>query len=394
MAVAWGAAAVDATEGHVLSMSPDAGPAPFALGMGILAAALALPGIQCAHAETAPERGLVAYKHLDYEDSQPGWDRIDVEAHAVRMLLPVAGKWLLDGSVTRDVVSGASPSFHTSRLRAGAIEEERDGWDLQVTRYFARGTLAVGITDSGESDYTSRGYAVTGSISSESRNTTLNLGLATTRDRIDAPWIGVRHEPKNADEWLLGVTQILTAVDIVQLSYTRYDGDGYYSDPYKFRDHRPDAREQDTVMVRWNHHCLDAGGTVQASYRFYSDSFDVSAHTIALEYVQPLPDGWTITPIVRLYAQSAADFYLDPRYPGVPTIRPRDEIQSQDQRLSSFAALTYGLKIGKQLGPDWLVDLRYERYEQDSDWTPFGAGSPGIEPLHASWLQFGIEWSF
>ena len=130
MAVAWGAAAVDATEGHVLSMSPDAGPAPFALGMGILAAALALPGIQCAHAETAPERGLVAYKHLDYEDSQPGWDRIDVEAHAVRMLLPVAGKWLLDGSVTRDVVSGASPSFHTSRLRAGAIEEERDGWDL------------------------------------------------------------------------------------------------------------------------------------------------------------------------------------------------------------------------------------------------------------------------
>jgi hypothetical protein len=40
---------------------------------GLLAAALALPGIvPSAHAQTAPDQGFIQFKYLDYRDWQPG----------------------------------------------------------------------------------------------------------------------------------------------------------------------------------------------------------------------------------------------------------------------------------------------------------------------------------
>ena len=135
-------------------------------------------------------------------------------------------------------------------------------------------------------------------------------------------------------------------------------------------------------------------GTSQLSYRYYTDSFGIAAHTLELEYVQRLPHAWTLTPILRLYSQSAADFYVDPVNPPFPAIRPRDQLQSQDQRLSRFGALTYGLKLSKEITPEWRVDAQLERYEQRSDWYQTGSGSPGIEPFRATMMQFGVSYSF
>ena len=50
---------------------------PIRLG-GIVAAALALPGV--AAAEAAPERTMIGFKYLYYYDYQPGLDRITVNS--------------------------------------------------------------------------------------------------------------------------------------------------------------------------------------------------------------------------------------------------------------------------------------------------------------------------
>lgn len=364
------------------------------LGCSILLAALALPGVHSACAETAPERAQISYKYLDYQDLQPGWDRIGVRANAVSALIPIAGNWSLGATLTRDIVSGASPAFHSSRLLGADMDERRYGREASVTRYMQRASIVLGISDSQESDYISRGYSALATISTEDRNTTFSFGLGTNRDKIDAPQIGVRHESKDTDSAMAGVTQVLTPFDIVQLNITRSEGDGYYSDPYKYRDHRPDSRNQTAVLWRWNHHVRSLDGTSQLSYRYYTDSFGIAAHTLELEYVQRLPHTWTLTPILRLYSQSAADFYVDPVNPPFPAIRPRDQLQSQDQRLSQFGALTYGLKLSKEITPEWRVDAQLERYEQRSDWYQTGSGSPGIEPFRATMMQFGVSYSF
>lgn len=63
------------------------------LGQALLAAAMLLPGV--VHAETAPERGAISVKYLQYKEDQPGMDRIRVHAPAVSVLAPIAGEWSL-----------------------------------------------------------------------------------------------------------------------------------------------------------------------------------------------------------------------------------------------------------------------------------------------------------
>lgn len=365
-----------------------------AFGNSILAAALTLPAIQIAHAETAPERGMISYKHLDYRDSQPGWDRVGVKANSVMVMAPIAGIWSVEGVLTSDTVSGASPSYHSQQIGSGIMHDKRTSRDIRITRYFSRGSLTVGKSDSSESDYTSQVYSVTGSVSTEDKNTTYSFGLGVTDDKIKAPALNVNNEPKKSTDVMFGITQVLSMHDIAQLNISHAEGRGYYSDPYKFFDNRPNHKNQTVMLTRWNHHFQQSDGTGRFSYRYYTDSFGVRAHTLGAEYVQPLSHGWTVVPELRIHSQEAASFYVDPVNPPFPTIPagfiPGTTIMSQDQRLSGFGAITYGIKILNQLDKDWLLDIKYEHYEQQGKWNFQGKGSPRLDPLRARILQAGI----
>ena len=57
----------------------------------LIAAALALPGIlpSQAHAQTAPDEGVVALRYLDYRDWQPGARRMTVRNPSLYALVPI-----------------------------------------------------------------------------------------------------------------------------------------------------------------------------------------------------------------------------------------------------------------------------------------------------------------
>lgn len=365
------------------------------IGQALLAAAMLLPGL--AHAETAPERGALSVKYLDYKEDQPGLDRIRVHAPAVSVLVPVAGEWSIAASVTTDDVSGASPRYHTAVSGASRMSDLRKAGDVTVTRYLPHGTVSVGAAFSTEHDYRSRALSLQGTLDSEDKNTTWALGVGGSDDAIDPVNRIVTGEGRQTWNVLAGVTHVFTPVDIGQLTYTHGSGHGYYSDPYKLVDNRPRKRDQDTLLAQWNHRFVDANATSRLSYRYYRDSFGIGAHALAAEWVQSLADGWTITPALRLYSQRAADFYFDPVYDastGAPFppgyVFGGSAHTSADQRLSAFGAVTAGLKIAKQIGQDWSVDLKLERYEQRGSWRVFGSGSPGLAPLRATSLQVGV----
>ncbi|MYM68411.1 DUF3570 domain-containing protein [Pseudoduganella sp. FT55W] len=355
------------------------------LGSSLLAAALALP--LTVQAETPPERATISLKHLDYLDSQPDADRIRVKATALNVVAPVAGEWSLGATLVHDAISGASPAYHTAALTR--MRDSRRAADLEATRYFERASITAGASVSSESDYLSRSGMLQGSLSSDDQNTTWTAGLSVTNDDINSNNKVARNKSKHVSAALLSVTRVLGINDIVQLNLGRSLGTGYFSDPYKVFDQRPDSRRNTTLMARWNHHLPSVKGTVRLGYRYYRDSWDVRAHTLETEYVQPLPGGWTLTPAVRLYTQSAARFYVDadPESPFVPMPPAGAVHYSEDQRLSAFGAVTLGLKIAKQINADWQIDFKYERYDQRSGWRRFGAGSPGLPRFEArSWF--------
>jgi hypothetical protein len=274
------------------------------------------------------------------------------------------------------------------------MKDKRIGRELRLTRYFSGGSVSFGGNLSRESDYQSRAASVLTNLNSEDKNTTLHLGVGVTNDLINPSNQIVSNERKRIVDTLLGVTQVVTRHDIVQLNLTYAAGDGYYSDPYKLFDNRPRQKYQTAALARWNHHFAGLGSTARLSYRYYKDSYNVRAHTVSAEYLQPVGGSWTLTPAIRLHSQSAARFYTDPEMAGIPNF-PRNDTQpfSQDQRLSSFGARTIGLKLTRQLGPDWLVDFKYEQYQQQSGWSSFG-GSPGLEPFRARSFQVGVSCFF
>jgi len=371
---------------------------PQELAASLLAAALLLPGVQ-AHADEPPRNGSISLRYLDYADRQPGLDRIHAHSPSVSVTAPVAGDWSVEGTLTADDVSGASPRYHTAISGASHMEDERKAGDFAVTRYFRRGTLTAGAAYSTEHDYVSRALSLNGTLSSEDNNTTWAFGLAGSRDSINPVNNVVVDEHKRTVSVLAGVTRVLTPNDIAQLTLTRTNGSGYYNDPYKLFDNRPRSRRENTVLLRWNHYVDATGGTTRLGYRYYSDSFRIRAHTLSGEYVQPLANGWTIAPELRLYTQSAAWFYYDPVYdatlgapfpPGFSNGADPNRLSSPDQRLSGFGAVTVGLKVAREIGKLWTVDVKVEEYEQRGSWRLFHDGSPGLAPLRARVLQVGL----
>jgi hypothetical protein len=364
-------------------------------GQALLAAAMLLPGV--VHAETAPERGAISVKYLHYDESQPGMDRVQVNAPSIAVQAPLAGEWLVAASATSDHVSGASPRYHTAVSGASRMHDLRKAGDVSVTRYLPHGTVSVGAAYSTEHDYRSRALSLQGTVASDDKNTTFALGIGGADDSINPVNHIVENQGRQTLNLLAGVTRVFTPTDIGQATYTHSSGHGYYSDPYKLLDNRPRKRGQDTLLLQWNHRFIERGATSRLSYRYYRDSFGVSAHTLGAEWVQSLPGGWTVTPSVRLYSQRAADFYFDPVYDaklGAPFppgfVFGASAFSSADQRLSAFGAVTAGIKVARQIGQDWSVDIKLERYAQRGAWRVFGNGSPGLDPMRAVSLQLGV----
>lgn len=383
----------------------ETGAAP-RLGSVLLAALLLLPGIlpTSAQAENAPEQGVIALKYLDYRDSQPGLQRINVQSPAVYWLAPIGTHWSLEGSAVADSVSGATPRYHSAISGAttyGGMHDERQAFDLKVTNYQERAAYAVGVSQSDEHDYHSSAASIDARFASEDNNRTWNIGIGVARDRIGSSNDPTLSEHRRTHELQLGVTQALTDRDLVQLALTYSRGEGYFSDPYKFPDQRPDVRTQRIALLRWNHYVEPMAAALRTSYRYYSDSFGIQAHTLTAAWAQALGERLTLTPELRLYSQRAASFYYDTVYdaelgepfpPGFFSNPP--QYASADQRLSAFGAISIGLALDWRFADGWQTDVKLTRYEQRASWRWGGGGSPGIDPLRATFLEWGISKRF
>ncbi|MEX8498628.1 DUF3570 domain-containing protein [Leptothrix ochracea] len=369
--------------------------------LGALAlAALALPGVmpQVAHAELAPEHASLSVKWLNYNDSQPGLDRIHVGATALNLIAPLGERWSLDGTLVRDQVSGATPRAHTDISTAtkvvngvGGMHDTREERGLKVTHYFDRAAISTGVSHSSEHDYVSDSWSIDGRMASENQNTTWNAGIGGSNDAINSVNLAAVGKTKTSMDFIVGMTQAWNPLNLVQVNLTFKMANGYLNDPYKNFEQRPETRDATVILARWNHHLPTLGTTLRSSYRYYSDTYGIRAHTVDTAYVIPVGERLVITPSARYYAQRAASFYFDPTGSGAPS---GQAFFSADQRLSAFGAVTAGAKAEYRINQHWSADVKYELYKQMAGWRLTGAGSPGVDAFTASFLQIGASYRF
>lgn len=358
----------------------------------LLAAALALPGVMPAlsHAQSVPDKGIFELQYLSYRDWQPGRSRMSVDAPAFYALMPIGDSWVVEGGMVYDAMSGASPLYFNV-LSGASIGEYRTAGDIKVTKYVGDRAVSFGAFVSSEQDFLSRGASLNVQFFSDDRNRTWLLGVAGTNDRINAINGVAPDSHRNSLEFVVGVTQALSPSDIIQSNLTYYTGHGYYSDPYKPLDTRPTTRETLAWLTRYNHFFAEQDATLKLGYRLLFDSFGSTSNTFEVAWAQGLPWGITLTPALRFYTQTAADFYMNPPF-------PRGFVEGQnysaDTRLASFGAITAGVTFAMPVWDGWNVSLRADYYRQDPDWQIFGTGSPGIQIFAARWFQVNLTKNF
>jgi hypothetical protein len=360
----------------------------------LIFAALALPGILPANAcaQAAPDEGVVALRYHDYRDWQPGAARMSVRSPSLYARVPLGEQMTVETTLIHDTMSGASPLFHDTLSGASGIgvTDHRAAGDVKLTTYVDGNALAAGVAYSHERDYVSRAASLEWRHWSDDRNRTYAVGIGAARDRIDSTNDVATNRRRETYDVLFGVTQVLNASAVIESSLTWSQGRGYYSDPYKFLDARPERRRILTWLTRYNRYLSQMDATVRIAYRYLDDSFGDRSHMVEASWVQALPAGFTLTPTLRYYTQGAATFYRDPPFPQgfVDT-----EFHTADTRLSAFGAVTAGLRIARDFPGAVTVDVAFNFYRQKSAWRA-GGGSPGLEDFSARWIEAGIEKRF
>ncbi len=282
-------------------------------------------------------------------------------------------------------------SFKDTRVALNA------SWERPVAKDL---TMVLGGNVSSEYDYQS--FSVNSSLAKDTNkgNTTWSAGLSLGMDSIDPVGgkpiaFGVMREegvtqPKDGGsdtktlvDVVVGVTQVIDQNSLFQFNYSLSQSSGYLTDPYKIisvvgndgrplftniaepnlptvvYENRPDSRLKHSIFGEYKRYL--GGDVLDASYRLMVDDWGITSHTVDLRYRWKIADTQYIEPHVRVYQQSAADFYTPFFIDGQQPTAGNDSVEaSADYRLGEFNGYTFGLEYGQD-NPNnsWSVALEY-----------------------------------
>ncbi|MDB6126474.1 MAG: hypothetical protein JWM35_370, partial [Verrucomicrobia bacterium] len=164
--------------------------------------------------------------------------------------------------------------------------------------------------------------------------------------------------------------------------------------PIDYGESRPHERDKWTALASINHAFVGVNGALEASYRFYHDTFGSRAHTIETAWFQSFGDHVIVSPSVRYYEQNAADFYLiSLNGQGfTPSFFPNSAgpFYSSDYRLSAFRSYNVGLKVIWKINATWQIDVAVEQYKMEGR---DGITSPSAYPT-ATTKTVGLKYTW
>jgi hypothetical protein len=341
-------------------------------------------------------------------------------------------------------------------VMTGASAETRRQFDLTLSQEWDEAALAFGGGISQEPDFSSYFAHLNGQWDLNRKLTTLNAGLSYTTSDIDAnlgppeTWIDygqyrnaasgpsiitvarngqlVQKFVGDREDWSanLGLTQVLSRNSTLSLGLTYTHSSGFLENPYKLvmlafanpatppplfgglwatrlfnvAESRPDTRSQWAVNAGLSHYVAAARAGLHFNLGYAQDDWGIRSQTAELDWNQGLGRGWLVTPRVRYYSQSAADFYQPyfiwgQRVPlnaagtlnfgAVPV-----QYYSSDYRLSAFGAVSAGLSLSKRFENGLTVQAGAEYYVHAGGLKLGGGGTASFADFDYWMLSLGL----
>ena len=312
-----------------------------------------------------------------------------------------------------DGISGASqvagPISRNTIPLAGSHDIRRGG-DIAAGLTLGPNRLTPEFSYSQENDYVSWAGGLNYSLELNEKNTVVSAGWSHAYDRVLANSFTylTRRAIKNTDDFILGVTQVLGPQTVVSLNGTISHAQGYLNDPYRSvvfdespldangrvtlsGENRPSTRNSQSLFLSATQAVTPLNASVEASYRYYHDSYGVVANTVGIEWFQKIGRSAVVSPSFRYYRQGAAHFYAI-QFPGDPDFDPSHvpRYYSSDYRLSFLETFTLGIEATVKLRERLDLRLGYQRYwMRGLDHQTLQSTYPG-----ASIFTIGLNYAF
>jgi len=319
----------------------------------------------------------VDYRYEYYDETDK---RMKIETHSVYFEQKLIDSVVAKGELVYDGISGATP-IGTHNYAGQAITSHM--WDLrreanlELDWKVGRQTFTPGFAWSQEHDYLSYGISLNDAIEFNDKNTILQLGASHNFDSVGKTGSSIWHD-KDSTEGIVGVSQLLSPKDVLNVAFTFGNDSGYLSDPYRYAEYhpgffppgftkavsenRPAHRNKEIFFTSLTHHFDSLDASLEGSYRFYHDSYDVFANTVGLTWHQWLGRHLMVEPLFRFSEQSAASFYST-TFNGPGFIPSGYSFYSSDYRLSEMFTLDYGLQATVLISDHVRFVAGYHRYE-------------------------------
>lgn len=163
-----------------------------------------------------------------------------------------------------------------------------------------------------------------------------------------------------------------------RINVSANEEDPAYFKYYLARDSRPDERTAVGISSQVVKE-LNASNTLHISYRYYQDTWAVKSHTLESKSYHQIGHSFRISPGLRFYQQSAANFFKDNA--ASDNVFDRTGYASADQRLSENSS--------------WTAQLGIE-YFQNSDltWNAVTGYQEQSTGLIFNWVNFGAQYKY
>jgi hypothetical protein len=326
--------------------------------LAVICAALAHPAFA----------GVLAEDRADLLFHRYDGGGIEIDGPSVLVRKKFGEKFAAAANFYMDMVSSASIDV---QLSASPYEEERTQYSGSLEYLRNKSTYSAGFVSSEESDYEATMAYVAVSQDLFGDLTTISMSYKRGWDDVfqnqRLPSGDLVHDPEFGDRceniggevchldrrgYGVGLTQVLTRNMILAANYEVITDEGFLNNPYRnvrFVDPTvgrgfsqeseiyPGTRTSNAMSVRVKRF-LPWRGAGDLSYRFYTDTWGIQAHTAEVGYTHPVWNRWTFDGKVRFYKQDAADFYGD--------LFPRRQFANflaRDKELATFSSVTVGV---------------------------------------------------
>lgn len=249
---------------------------------------------------------------------------IQIDGPSLLIRKKVTGNVSVSANYYVDSISSASIDVVTT---ASEYEEERTQMSMGVDYLNNDTIMSVSFTTSEENDYSanSMNFGITQEVFSGL--TTITMGYGRGSDEVSRRGDDVFRADVDRRSYRLGISQVITRNFLVGLNYEAITDEGFLNNPYRTVRYvdsdpgnslgyayepeiYPGTRTSNAASIRARYH-LPYRAAIHGSYRYSTDTWDITSHTADVGYTHTFGDPWIVDISYRFYTQTRAEFYSD-----------------------------------------------------------------------------------